>query len=111
MMEKPSELGTSCPEWRGICHGSETFYVFGIPIMARGTSFYRKADEALSRVIMRAWLNFAKTGSPGKIGETQWEQGSAISTQVMYLRNQHFRMVKGAFSESCDHFWKPKLSA
>lgn len=48
------------PEWMGVMHGSEIEFVFGLPL-DRGAN-YTRAEEILSRSIMKFWANFAKYG-------------------------------------------------
>ncbi|XP_054556702.1 cholinesterase isoform X2 [Talpa occidentalis] len=50
------------PEWMGVMHGYEIEFVFGLPLERRVN--YTKAEEGLSRSIMRSWANFAKYGNP-----------------------------------------------
>ncbi|XP_077988195.1 cholinesterase-like [Glandiceps talaboti] len=51
-------------EWMGVLHGDEIAFIFGQPL---NSSFgFSSEDEALSRRMMRAWANFAKTGNPNK---------------------------------------------
>ncbi|XP_008824809.1 cholinesterase, partial [Nannospalax galili] len=48
------------PEWMGVVHGYEIEFVFGLPLERRAS--YTKAEEILSRSIMKRWANFAKYG-------------------------------------------------
>ncbi|XP_029472365.1 cholinesterase isoform X2 [Rhinatrema bivittatum] len=48
------------PKWMGVMHGYEIEFVFGLPMNRRLN--YTKAEETLSRTMMRYWANFAKTG-------------------------------------------------
>ncbi|ELW64812.1 Cholinesterase [Tupaia chinensis] len=48
------------PEWMGVMHGYEIEFVFGLPLERRVN--YTKAEETLSRAIMKYWANFAKYG-------------------------------------------------
>ncbi|XP_053168226.1 cholinesterase isoform X2 [Hemicordylus capensis] len=49
------------PEWMGVPHGYEIEFVFGLPLERRVN--YTKAEETLSRSILRYWASFAKTGA------------------------------------------------
>ncbi len=50
------------PKWTGVLHGDEIAYVFGEPLK-KGLEFpYTEAERQLSREMMTAWANFAKTG-------------------------------------------------
>lgn len=48
------------PEWMGVMHGYEIEFVFGLPLERRVN--YTKAEEILSRSLMKRWANFAKYG-------------------------------------------------
>ncbi|XP_005393195.1 PREDICTED: cholinesterase isoform X2 [Chinchilla lanigera] len=48
------------PEWMGVMHGYEIEFVFGLPLERKVN--YTKAEEILSRSIMKHWANFAKYG-------------------------------------------------
>ena len=48
------------PEWMGVLHGDEIFFVFGRPLV-RHLGFKQEEDR-LSRKMMKFWANFAKTG-------------------------------------------------
>jgi len=49
------------PEWMGVLHGDEIFFVFGEPFKCRDN--FTDAERALSRQMIAYWTNFAKTGS------------------------------------------------
>ncbi|CAH6898856.1 Bche [Phodopus roborovskii] len=49
------------PEWMGVMHGYEIEFVFGLPLERRAN--YTRAEEMLSRSVMKLWANFAKYGS------------------------------------------------
>ncbi|XP_068810389.1 cholinesterase isoform X2 [Struthio camelus] len=51
---------TPWPEWMGVMHGYEIEFVFGLPLERRVN--YTKAEEILSRSMLRYWASFAKTG-------------------------------------------------
>lgn len=48
------------PEWMGVLHGYEIEFVFGLPLERKVN--YTKAEELLSRTILKYWATFAKTG-------------------------------------------------
>lgn len=84
-------------------------------------------DYRLSREMLTAWTNFAKTGSPGGLKgkeegkEVQWTQAIAKGkdsneaaadsfTSHMELSFEHgFKMVPNYFKDVCNAFWKPKI--
>jgi len=49
------------PDWMGVLHGDEIFFVFGEPIKFRHN--FTDAERSLSRQMIAYWTNFAKTGS------------------------------------------------
>ncbi|KAM4694527.1 cholinesterase isoform 1-T3 [Discoglossus pictus] len=73
------------PEWMGVVHGYEIEFVFGIPMLRRLN--YTRAEEKLTRSVMRYWANFAKTGNPNKAEalETRWP--------IFTLDEQHYLMI------------------
>lgn len=85
-------------------------YMFGLVLTAPNAS---SSDAQLSRDIIRAWAQFAATGSPGQLGSAQWAPAflsNSFETQFMALNASNYRMVTGGFYEpTCDTFWKPKL--
>lgn len=52
--------GSPWPEWMGVMHGDEILWTFGRPL-DREQSF-TDGERQLSRLMMRYWTNFAKTG-------------------------------------------------
>ncbi|RWS23808.1 acetylcholinesterase-like protein, partial [Leptotrombidium deliense] len=50
------------PDWFGVGHSSELFYVFGKPLKYREQ--FDDIDRALSNDVIRIWTTFAKTGVP-----------------------------------------------
>ncbi|KAM4772572.1 cholinesterase [Rhinophrynus dorsalis] len=73
------------PEWMGVMHGYEIEFVFGIPMYRRLN--YTRAEENLSRSVMRYWANFAKTGNPNgaQSQENRWP--------IFTLDEQHYLML------------------
>ncbi|KAL8623008.1 hypothetical protein ACOMHN_027128 [Nucella lapillus] len=59
------------PEWMGVVHASELDFVFGRPL-DQGQRFSEE-ERQLSRLMMKAWANFAKFGNPNSEGApTEW---------------------------------------
>jgi len=48
------------PDWMGVLHGDEIFFVFGEPFKHRDN--FTDSDRELSRQMITYWTNFAKTG-------------------------------------------------
>jgi len=77
------EPGPEASRW-GIFHSSELSYVFGTLGAARGRHF-TAADFALSKRLMRYWLDFVKTGDPNGAGLPSWPALGAQDPKVMVL--------------------------
>lgn len=71
------------PEWMGVMHGYEIEFVFGLPLERRRN--YTKAEEILSRSIMKHWANFAKYGHPDGTQRNRTGWPDFRSTQQKYL--------------------------
>lgn len=64
----------------GAYHGAEIPYVFGTHARWLPTNAH---DLALSKAMMRAWVNFARNGSPGSVAGQHWPEFKG--THVMRL--------------------------
>lgn len=49
----------SCEHWMGVCHGSQSPFVFGTPLSDKSFS---KVDFHFSLLVMHIWSTFAKSG-------------------------------------------------
>lgn len=82
-------------------------YLFGVHYTKSHPADYKMSQEMIS-----AWTSFAKTGSPGKLGTVEWKEaiteGDAY-TSHMNLNTADLKMVKDAYKETCNAFWKPKI--
>ena len=98
------------PAWMGVPHGLDQYYLFVIPSLAQDPEAVQ-----LSKDMIRAWTNFAKTGHPGKMGQVQWTPAlnpltnKDSFTEHMNLDSKNYKMVTKFYSETCNSFWKPKL--
>lgn len=106
-------IGFGCDLTMGVCHSTDLAYVFGLPIRFRGVVF-SEDEYQLSKDMIQAWANFAKTGSPGKMGGVQWLQaneahGSTSYTRHMSLDVNDYKMVSNHFKDTCNAFWKPRI--
>ena len=86
---------------------------------------FSEAEYRLSRDMILAWTNFAKTGVPGKVGGVAEDGGGNRTTSAitwtealdqgtvdyLNLDSNDYRMVKAAYRDKCDAFWKPKIFA
>ncbi|GAB1600090.1 acetylcholinesterase-like [Argonauta hians] len=50
-------------EWRGIPHGEDIFYLFGVPIVGHPLRNYTELDKEVSRKYMSLFESFIKTGN------------------------------------------------
>ncbi|KAI2801626.1 hypothetical protein BLOT_009440 [Blomia tropicalis] len=111
LMQASDTMNTFFPKWIGVPHATDLFFLFPDPSV-----HLSPREAALSHVMIRAWSNFAKTGSPGPIGSVEWEQSvggdaNLAYTSVMELQEMgtKFRMVNNLFKDTCDAFWKNKI--
>ncbi|XP_052098492.1 acetylcholinesterase-like [Mytilus californianus] len=56
-----SELAQG-PEWLGVPHGRDLFYLFGAPLVGHKHYNYSETDKVASRVMMKMWGNFVRYG-------------------------------------------------
>ena len=67
------------PSWRGVTHGSNSKYIFGVPFLKLfNTSSVQEFDERdrnLSNFVMTLYTNFAKYGhpTPRSVGGVKWK--------------------------------------
>lgn len=94
--------------WSGVTHGEDSMYLYAIPLQ------HNPEDRELSRRMIAAWTNFAKTGHPGKVGTVEWEEAYQNKehpvTRHLKLHINSFEMISGAFAKNCDAFWKQRIS-
>ncbi len=107
-LRSPFPFG-DCTGWKGVCHIEDVVYLFAV-------NASQPEDYKLSKEMLVAWTNFAKTGSPGKLGQQQVEWTEALSTTShftnhMNLDSKDFKMVPSYFKNVCNAFWKPKIFA
>ncbi|XP_053566085.1 cholinesterase [Bombina bombina] len=92
------------PEWMGVIHGYEIEFVFGIPMHRKLN--YTKAEEMLSRSIMRYWANFAKTGNPNGAQslENRWPVFTLNEQQYLILDAEDSKTSRKMRAKQC-RFW------
>lgn len=113
---QPLSGGTGgCEPWMGVCHAMDLPFVFGRPIEGENSGRYTTGDIQLSRELIQAWTSFAKTGSPGKVGGTVWEEAFLGAKNLGNLKQLWLdaetghRVIPGWFSRVCDGFWRAKI--
>ena len=109
MQSSPSPLGYPMP-WLGVLHGQSGLFMFTVQLLQRSE------DQQISRDIIQAWANFAKTGVVGKIsGDITWEEAfekdsSEKVTRYMSLNVADYKMVGEHYRQRCDQFWKDRIT-
>nr|XP_034989103.1 cholinesterase isoform X3 [Zootoca vivipara] len=99
------------PEWMGVPHGYEIEFVFGLPLERRAN--YTKAEETLSRSILKYWASFAKTGTPNatQINGTRWPVFTTAEQKYLTLSTDASKIRTKLRAQQC-RFWNiffPKL--
>ncbi|XP_007523705.2 LOW QUALITY PROTEIN: cholinesterase [Erinaceus europaeus] len=99
------------PEWMGVMHGYEIEFVFGLPLERRVN--YTKAEEILSRSIMRHWANFAKYGNPdgNQNNSMRWPVFTSTEQKYLTLSTESPKVYAKLRAQQC-RFWKfffPKI--
>lgn len=104
---------TMAAKWMGVTHAADLQYLFSLATTKNDPELYQ-----LSKDIIHAWTSFAKSGSPGKLGATSWEEAvggnKAVKdyrTRYLSLEANKYKMVEHFFEATCDCFWKPKMFA
>ncbi|KAM9039452.1 cholinesterase [Sarcophilus harrisii] len=96
---------TPWPEWMGVMHGYEIEFVFGLPLERRVN--YTKAEEILSRSIMKNWASFAKYGNPNgtQNNGTRWPIFGATEQKYITLNTESPKIHAKLRAQQC-RFWK-----
>ncbi len=120
LVQPSSVPAFGCPAGEGVvCHAIDVPPTFGVPIELQGI-VYTDEEATLSRDMIRAWTNFAKSGHPGTVGSVEWKEAfsrsadgtlSAPATSYIELNAHKYRMVDGRYKANCDAFWKPRIFA
>ncbi|NXE53141.1 CHLE Cholinesterase, partial [Casuarius casuarius] len=92
------------PEWMGVMHGSEIQFVFGLPLERRAN--YTKAEEILSRSMLRYWASFAKTGTPNATlaNGTRWPVFTSTEQKYLTLNTEPSEIRTKLRAQQC-RFW------
>nr|XP_006825277.1 PREDICTED: acetylcholinesterase-like [Saccoglossus kowalevskii] len=96
------------PEWAGTVHADEIAYVFGVPL--HNDQLYSEDDITMSRLIMRFWANFARTGDPNEEGEVnrRWPKYDDILKRylVLEMNSQNILNTESGLRAKHCEFWK-----
>ncbi|XP_062987529.1 cholinesterase [Elgaria multicarinata webbii] len=92
------------PEWMGVPHGYEIEFVFGLPLERRVN--YTKAEETLSRSILKYWASFAKNGTPSgtQINGTKWPVFTTAEQKYLTLSTDGSKIRTKLRAQQC-RFW------
>ncbi|KAF6117570.1 butyrylcholinesterase [Phyllostomus discolor] len=92
------------PVWMGVMHGYEIEFVFGLPLERRVN--YTKAEEILSRSIMKRWANFAKYGNPDgtQNSSTSWPVFKSTEQKYLTLNTESPKVFTKLRDQQC-RFW------
>nr|XP_017526660.2 cholinesterase isoform X1 [Manis javanica] len=91
------------PKWMGVMHGYEIEFVFGLPLEILN---YTKAEEILSRSMMKRWANFAKYGNPNgtQNNSTRWPAFESTEQKYFTLNTETPRIYTKLRAQQC-RFW------
>ncbi|XP_030053234.1 cholinesterase-like isoform X1 [Microcaecilia unicolor] len=92
------------PEWMGVIHSGEIPFIFGIPL--DGKQNYSEAEQELSRKVMKALANFARTGDPNckEDSEKIWPVYTSEGQEYLSIKLDKFKTKKKLKAEECK-FW------
>ncbi|XP_037029742.1 acetylcholinesterase [Bradysia coprophila] len=93
-------------EWMGVLHADEIEYIFGQPI--NKSLQYRERERELSRRMVHAVSEFARTGNPAPEGET-WPEYSK-ENPVYYIFNAEDEGSKGDEKQKADKLGKGPMA-
>ncbi|GBM73330.1 Acetylcholinesterase [Araneus ventricosus] len=104
------------PKWMGVMHADEINFILGEPL---NPAFgYNKAEEELSRRMMKYWANFAKTGNPsqkpdGEYESIYWPVHTVTSREYLTLAVNNSEIGRARRAKECAfwHEYLPKLVA
>nr|XP_004652429.1 cholinesterase isoform X2 [Jaculus jaculus]XP_045017735.1 cholinesterase isoform X2 [Jaculus jaculus] len=92
------------PEWMGVMHGYEIEFVFGLPLERRAN--YTRAEEVLSRSMIKHWANFAKYGYPNgtQSNSTKWPVFNSKEQKYLTLNTGMPKVYTKLRARQC-RFW------
>jgi carboxylesterase type B len=108
-----SILCRSPKDWTGVCHADDLVFTSGAPFI--NPSQFTDEERVLSKDIILAWTQFAKTGQLSTIGKAKVTWNQAVSKtetdpHVKYMElNKQYRMVENGYKNDCEGFWKKSI--
>ncbi|XP_073423363.1 cholinesterase-like [Dendrobates tinctorius] len=98
------------PKWMGVLHGAILPFMFGKPL-TKGSNFTEE-EQLLSKKIMKAWGNFARTGIPhDEDNAFTWPPYTYQEQNHVVLKTGKWEVQRNVYSKRC-RFWNfllPKL--
>ncbi|XP_054165717.1 cholinesterase-like [Oppia nitens] len=85
---------------KGICHGADIPYVFGLPFSS--PLLFEPIDQTFSATVMKQWTNFVKFGNPDNL----WPQMLNTTKVLVRELNPKNKILENIFQQTCDTFWK-----
>ncbi|CAG2103295.1 unnamed protein product [Medioppia subpectinata] len=103
-----------CAHWAGVCHFSDVYPVFGLPLIDEHK--YVERERQVSRQMIAILSTFARTGSPPAQSGAQWEPYYSIDGQTIgpYYEFTNEPKVGTNFGQNlkhieCEVLWKKHL--
>lgn len=100
-----------------VCHGSDVYYVFGVPLrFINDTSYgykFTPSDVQLSHTMIKAWSNFVHNGEmgpewPETIDQRQRNDRNKPTIKFMELTANSSQVGHNLLHDRCD-FWRKRL--
>ncbi|VDI79855.1 neuroligin [Mytilus galloprovincialis] len=100
------------PQWQGIPHGWDLFYVFGAPLVGHSHHVYTPRDVQVSKTTMKLFSNYVKYGYLSVDGKHQLDIYNSTTKSFYKLHYQNGKPVVSAeynFRKPRIDFWNKYL--